>query len=151
MNRKKNFMTTKSILPIKCRYLTSIELTEAPLARENKGSSPPRSGPVAQLGARFHGMEEVVGSIPTRSTNFCDVLEDLHRRRAEFTWLANLAYARPRRRAQRLKSAQRSPLRALLPSAKCCSFSSEACSLRRGNCYFLCKYSPVSHWHVHLP
>jgi hypothetical protein len=28
-----------------------------------------RSGPVAQLGARFHGMEEVVGSIPTRSTN----------------------------------------------------------------------------------
>ena len=27
-----------------------------------------RSGPVAQLGARFHGMEEVVGSIPTRST-----------------------------------------------------------------------------------
>ncbi len=24
-------------------------------------------GPVAQLGARFHGMEEVVGSIPTRS------------------------------------------------------------------------------------
>jgi hypothetical protein len=28
----------------------------------------PLSGPVAQLGARFHGMEEVVGSIPTRST-----------------------------------------------------------------------------------
>ena len=27
-------------------------------------------GPVAQLGARFHGMEEVVGSIPTRSTKF---------------------------------------------------------------------------------
>jgi hypothetical protein len=27
-----------------------------------------RIGPVAQLGARFHGMEEVVGSIPTRST-----------------------------------------------------------------------------------
>jgi hypothetical protein len=24
---------------------------------------------VAQLGARFHGMEEVVGSNPTRSTN----------------------------------------------------------------------------------
>ena len=31
-------------------------------------SSVPISGPVAQLGARFHGMEEVVGSIPTRST-----------------------------------------------------------------------------------
>ena len=29
----------------------------------------PNNGPVAQLGARFHGMEEVVGSIPTRSTN----------------------------------------------------------------------------------
>jgi hypothetical protein len=29
-----------------------------------------KSGPVAQLGARFHGMEEVVGSIPTRSTIF---------------------------------------------------------------------------------
>jgi hypothetical protein len=27
-----------------------------------------KNGPVAQLGARFHGMEEVVGSIPTRST-----------------------------------------------------------------------------------
>ena len=27
-----------------------------------------RRGPVAQLGARFHGMEEVVGSNPTRST-----------------------------------------------------------------------------------
>src|SRR6185437_9741944 len=29
---------------------------------------PLKRGPVAQLGARFHGMEEVVGSIPTRST-----------------------------------------------------------------------------------
>jgi hypothetical protein len=28
----------------------------------------PQSGPVAQLGARFHGMEEVTGSIPVRST-----------------------------------------------------------------------------------
>ena len=28
-----------------------------------------QSGPVAQLGARFHGMEEVAGSIPARSTN----------------------------------------------------------------------------------
>jgi hypothetical protein len=31
--------------------------------------SPTESGPVAQLGARFHGMEEVIGSIPIRSTN----------------------------------------------------------------------------------
>ena len=36
------------------------------------------SGPVAQLGARFHGMEEVVGSIPTRSTN---IFHDLGFRR----------------------------------------------------------------------
>src|ERR1700688_4785703 len=33
-------------------------------------SRAPNRGPVAQLGARFHGMEEVVGSIPTRSTIF---------------------------------------------------------------------------------
>ena len=35
----------------------------------NPAEQYPSSGPVAQLGARFHGMEEVVGSIPTRSTN----------------------------------------------------------------------------------
>jgi hypothetical protein len=35
----------------------------------------PTSGPVAQLGARFHGMEEVVGSIPTRSTIFSTTYE----------------------------------------------------------------------------
>jgi hypothetical protein len=31
-------------------------------------------GPVAQLGARFHGMEEVAGSIPARSTNLINGL-----------------------------------------------------------------------------
>ena len=44
-------------------------------------------GPVAQLGARFHGMEEVVGSIPTRSTNFH--LADVGRAdnlRLDFDW-----------------------------------------------------------------
>jgi hypothetical protein len=35
-----------------------------------------RSGPVAQLGARFHGMEEVIGSIPIRSTNYFNNLAD---------------------------------------------------------------------------
>jgi hypothetical protein len=35
----------------------------------------PQSGPVAQLGARFHGMEEVVGSIPTRSTKSLNRLD----------------------------------------------------------------------------
>jgi hypothetical protein len=39
-------------------------------------------GPVAQLGARFHGMEEVVGSIPTRSTikpSFSSTSNDIFR------------------------------------------------------------------------
>jgi hypothetical protein len=31
---------------------------------------------VAQLGARFHGMEEVIGSIPIRSTNQPNNLAD---------------------------------------------------------------------------
>ena len=31
-------------------------------------------GPVAQLGARFHGMEEVDGSNPSRSTNTLEIL-----------------------------------------------------------------------------
>ena len=36
----------------------------------------PKSGPVAQLGARFHGMEEVIGSIPIRSTKFFNNLDN---------------------------------------------------------------------------
>ncbi len=31
---------------------------------------------MAQLGARFHGMEEVIGSIPIRSTNHFNKLDD---------------------------------------------------------------------------
>jgi hypothetical protein len=37
------------------------------MLQQNKGCSS-LCGPVAQLGARFHGMEEVIGSIPIRST-----------------------------------------------------------------------------------
>ena len=37
------------------------------MLQQNKGCSS-LCGPVAQLGARFHGMEEVTGSIPVRST-----------------------------------------------------------------------------------
>ena len=40
---------------------------------ENRRVPPQKSGPVAQLGARFHGMEEVIGSIPIRSTKFSPV------------------------------------------------------------------------------
>jgi hypothetical protein len=36
----------------------------------------PKSGPVAQLGARFHGMEEVIGSIPIRSTKYINTLAE---------------------------------------------------------------------------
>ena len=36
----------------------------------------PNSGPVAQLGARFHGMEEVTGSIPVRSTKHSNNLDN---------------------------------------------------------------------------
>ena len=43
-----------------------------------------QSGPVAQLGARFHGMEEVVGSIPTRSTNLLNKLDRASARRGGF-------------------------------------------------------------------
>ena len=32
------------------------------------GTASTKCGPVAQLGARFHGMEEVIGSNPIRST-----------------------------------------------------------------------------------
>ena len=49
------------------RESSRTELTERKMsARIGKS---PESGPVAQLGARFHGMEEVIGSIPIRSTN----------------------------------------------------------------------------------
>jgi hypothetical protein len=41
-------------------------------------------GPVAQLGARFHGMEEVVGSIPTRSTNSLRSLDRASARNPRF-------------------------------------------------------------------
>jgi hypothetical protein len=38
---------------------------------------------VAQLGARFHGMEEVVGSIPTRSTKSLNKLSAMNCHRGE--------------------------------------------------------------------
>ncbi len=51
------------------RRLTKVGYWEKILeTQQSIASSFLKSGPVAQLGARFHGMEEVVGSIPTRST-----------------------------------------------------------------------------------
>jgi hypothetical protein len=51
------------------------------MLQQNKGCSS-LCGPVAQLGARFHGMEEVIGSIPIRSTNLNPSLRAIcqHRR-----------------------------------------------------------------------
>jgi hypothetical protein len=43
---------------------------------------------VAQLGARFHGMEEVIGSIPIRSTNQTNNLADTIRKSAELPFPA---------------------------------------------------------------
>ena len=43
-------------------------LTAAITARYNKRSRRTRCGPVAQLGARLNGIQEVTGSIPVRST-----------------------------------------------------------------------------------
>ena len=54
---------------------------ETPLSRDNRRVASPKSGPVAQLGARFHGMEEVIGSIPIRSTNKPNNLADSQKKR----------------------------------------------------------------------
>ena len=39
-------------------------------------SAPSTLGPVAQLGARLNGIQEVTGSIPVRSTTFSDTVID---------------------------------------------------------------------------
>ena len=51
------------------------------MLQQNKGCSS-LCGPVAQLGARFHGMEEVIGSIPIRSTNIS--FRDINLRQRRF-------------------------------------------------------------------
>jgi hypothetical protein len=49
------------------------------MLQQNKGCSL-LCGPVAQLGARFHGMEEVTGSIPVRSTTITISIISTYRR-----------------------------------------------------------------------
>src|ERR1700722_11146199 len=51
-------------------FRKSAQLPQPGLTLRRDYSKIERSGPVAQLGARFHGMEEVIGSIPIRSTNY---------------------------------------------------------------------------------
>ena len=41
---------------------------------------------MAQLGARFHGMEEVIGSIPIRSTNNPYKMNDFQFQASSFYW-----------------------------------------------------------------
>ena len=59
-------------------------------------------GPVAQLGARFHGMEEVVGSIPTRSTKFFNNLFSPQLRPGDCLEPRHLCRGHPVRRNARL-------------------------------------------------
>jgi hypothetical protein len=68
----------------------------------------PNSGPVAQLGARFHGMEEVVGSIPTRSTKSLNNLDRETRRRHG---ACVLVFVMTRRLGAHGKGFHRSPIR----------------------------------------
>jgi hypothetical protein len=62
------------------------------MLQQNKGCSF-LCGPVAQLGARFHGMEEVIGSIPIRSTNHFNNLADSQKRRDTLSirWFSHAA------------------------------------------------------------
>src|SRR4051812_42789362 len=53
-------------------------------------------GPVAQLGARFHGMEEVDGSNPSRSTKFIQESEFILR---SFNWFKKMGRLQLRNRA----------------------------------------------------
>jgi hypothetical protein len=52
------------------------------MLQQNKGCSS-LCGPVAQLGARFHGMEEVIGSIPIRSTTLTPAESKSYTNRSE--------------------------------------------------------------------
>ncbi len=52
-------------------------------------------GPVAQLGARFHGMEEVDGSNPSRSTNIQRTSVAPVPRKLQFLWELDSAGAGP--------------------------------------------------------
>jgi hypothetical protein len=58
---------------------SSVKIDEIPPVNDNSFTR--QCGPVAQLGARFHGMEEVIGSIPIRSTNKPNNLADSQKKR----------------------------------------------------------------------
>src|SRR5271155_4171877 len=62
-------------------FSSDFGLTKRQLSPKIYKESLPQCGPVAQLGARFHGMEEVIGSIPIRSTNKPNNLADSQKKR----------------------------------------------------------------------
>ncbi len=55
----------------------------------------PPKGPVAQLGARLNGIQEVTGSIPVRSTKFTNSRKCLQTRRLSGSIAPNTSYAKP--------------------------------------------------------
>jgi hypothetical protein len=86
-NPSKMFLVTRVCLSqvfieadLSGRSARPIELSLTNRARAETISRlhPSECGPVAQLGARFHGMEEVIGSIPIRSTNKINDIQKFH-------------------------------------------------------------------------
>ena len=71
-NAEPTFLLRPAFPVSPCAFLLLFDL--ALRIRENR--EVPESGPVAQLGARFHGMEEVIGSIPIRSTKHLNNLDN---------------------------------------------------------------------------
>ena len=65
----------KVLVPVPITAQPTFELAQQGRGILRKVNLP--NGPVAQLGARFHGMEEVEGSNPSRSTTFFNHLRHL--------------------------------------------------------------------------
>ena len=86
---------------------TSARIIE--VIQQQTGSVPTR-GPVAQLGARFHGMEEVVGSIPTRSTKSSRKIEVLGRLLAGPGYFTHPGAITPEQPHYRKESSTKEPL-----------------------------------------
>src|ERR1700732_2608022 len=77
-------------------------------------------GPVAQLGARFHGMEEVVGSNPTRSTNYFQSPKHSYKNRPRSS---TLLFAHQMARVKNCSSPQTLDLERSAEDAGCTQFA----------------------------
>jgi hypothetical protein len=87
--RKQEILPAPVPLPLRGQVVFAVRVDYPRNVGENDSALPSirgagvrrfNCGPVAQLGARFHGMEEVVGSIPTRSTKSLYNLDRAHGR-----------------------------------------------------------------------